>query len=108
MMPPNAKGAELMNGKRSAEQSLGRQIKVALVEDQPKVRESWTKLINFLPDFACDCACATAEEALRIIPRAQPDVVPMDIFLPRMSGIECTAQLKKLQPQMPIVILTAM
>ncbi len=79
-----------------------------LVEDQPKVRESWTKLINSFPDFQCVCACSTGEEALRVIPQEQPDVVLMDIFLPRMSGIECTSRLKELLPQTQIVILTAM
>jgi DNA-binding NarL/FixJ family response regulator len=90
------------------ESSAKTRVKVALVEDQPKVRESWTRLINSFPDFACVCACNTGEEALRIIPQEQPDVVLMDIFLPRMSGIECTAQLKALLPQAQIVILTAM
>jgi DNA-binding NarL/FixJ family response regulator len=83
-------------------------VRVALVEDQPKVRESWTRLINSLTDFSCVCACATGEEALRVIPQEQPDAVLMDIFLPRMSGIECTARLKECLPQTQIVILTAM
>src|ERR1017187_10207747 len=83
-------------------------LKVALVEDQPKVRESWTRLINSFSDLSCVCACATGEEAVRIIPQKLPDVVLMDIFLPRMSGIECTARLKVLLPEVQIVILTAM
>jgi len=83
-------------------------LKVALVEDQPKVRESWNRLINSLPDFRCICACATGEEALRVIPELKPDVILMDIFLPRMSGIECTARLKELLPETQILILTAM
>jgi len=83
-------------------------IKVALVEDKPKVRESWTRLINSFPDFTCVCACTTGEEALRVIPAAAPNVILMDIFLPRMSGIECTVRLKETLPQTQIVILTAM
>lgn len=83
-------------------------LKVALVEDQPEVRESWTRLLNSFSDFACVCACTSGEEALRIIPQVQPDVILMDIFLPRMSGIECTARLKVLLPQIQIIILTAM
>ncbi|HEV2693327.1 MAG TPA: response regulator transcription factor [Verrucomicrobiae bacterium] len=83
-------------------------IKVALVEDKPEVRASWIKLINSFPDFECICACATGEEALRVIPPMCPDVILMDIFLPRMSGIECTVRLKALLPQTQIVILTAM
>jgi DNA-binding NarL/FixJ family response regulator len=83
-------------------------LKVALVEDQPKARQSWSKLINDFPDFTCVCACATAEEALRVIPPARPDIILVDIFLPRISGIECTARLKEALPETQIVILTAM
>ncbi|HZL80051.1 MAG TPA: response regulator transcription factor [Candidatus Limnocylindrales bacterium] len=83
-------------------------LKIALVEDQPKVRENWSQLINSFPDLSCSCICKTGEEALRVIPDVQPDVVLMDIFLPRMSGIECTARLKELLPQVRIIILTAM
>ena len=93
---------------RSADASSKQPVKVALVEDQPKVRESWTKLINSFPDFNCICSCGTGEEALRMLPQNQPDVVLMDIFLPRMSGIECTVRLKELLPQTQIIILTAM
>jgi DNA-binding NarL/FixJ family response regulator len=83
-------------------------IKVALVEDQPKVRDSWSQLINSFPDFSCVCVCATGEEAIRVIPQDPPDVILMDIFLPRMSGVECTARLKLLMSHVQIVILTAM
>jgi DNA-binding NarL/FixJ family response regulator len=82
-------------------------LKVALVEDKRDVRESWARLIESFADFRCICRCASGEEALRMIPPAKPDVVLMDIFLPRMSGIECTARLKIALPQTPIVILTA-
>jgi DNA-binding NarL/FixJ family response regulator len=83
-------------------------LKVALVEDQAKVRENWTRLLNSFPDLTCICTCKTGEEALKVIPEAAPDVVLMDIFLPRMSGIECTSRLKALLPKTQIVILTAM
>ena len=83
-------------------------IKIAIVEDQPDVRENWSRLINSFPDFDCVCACLSGEEALREIPKHRPSVVLMDIFLPRMSGIECTAHLKELLPETQIIILTAM
>jgi len=83
-------------------------IRVALVEDLPKVRENWTRRINSLPEFHCVCSCMSAEEALANIPLKNPDVVLMDIFLPRMSGIECIVRLKAIMPEIQIVILTAM
>jgi DNA-binding NarL/FixJ family response regulator len=82
-------------------------IKIILVEDKADVRESWSRLINTLPGFSCVAACTSGEEALRVIPTMNPDIVLMDIFLPRMSGIECTARLKLLLPKTQILILTA-
>ena len=81
--------------------------KVALVEDQQEIRERWTRLLESFGDFRCVCACSSGEEALRAVPAALPDIVLMDIFLPGMSGIECTARLKGLLPQTQILILTA-
>ncbi len=83
------------------------QSRVALVEDQHDLRESWAHLIDSFPEFACVCTCASGEEALRLVPPARPDIILMDIFLPRMSGIECTARLKATLPHSRIVILTA-
>lgn len=81
--------------------------RVVLVEDQRDTRESWARLVSSFPDFICICSCASAEEALRVIPGVKPDVILMDVFLPRMSGIECTARLKSILPATPIVMLTA-
>lgn len=83
-------------------------LKIAMVEDQPEVRENWVALINSFPEFQCTCTCISGEEALRVIPEYKPDVVLMDIFLPRMSGIECTAKLKESLPDTQVIILTAM
>jgi DNA-binding NarL/FixJ family response regulator len=82
-------------------------LRVALVEDQKEIRENWTRLIDSFADFKCVCTCSTGEEALRVIPAVRPDVILMDIFLPRMSGIECTARFKESLPKAQIVILTA-
>ncbi len=81
--------------------------KIALVEDKPETQESLIQLLEMYADLKCVCVCASGEEALKQIPRAQPDLVLMDIFLPRMSGIECTARLKELLPNARILILTA-
>ena len=82
-------------------------VKVVLVEDKAGVRESWKKLINSLPGFNCVQTCTSGEEAVRVIPSLKPEVILMDIFLPRMSGIECTARLKLQMPATQILMLTA-
>jgi DNA-binding NarL/FixJ family response regulator len=81
--------------------------RIALVEDQHEVRERWARLLESFGDFQCVCACASGEEALTAIPAARPELVLMDILLPGISGIECSAQLKQLLPQIQILILTA-
>jgi len=82
-------------------------VRIALVEDLADVRDSWTRLIDSLPNFKCVCSFASGEEALRRLPEEQVDVVLMDVRLPRMSGIVCTARLKPLLPHTQILILTA-
>ncbi|MEO5913239.1 MAG: response regulator transcription factor [Luteolibacter sp.] len=80
---------------------------VALVEDHQDIREQWAAIVDSSDEFTCVCACASAEEALRKIPAARPEVILMDVFLPKMSGIECTARLKEIMPDAKILIVTA-
>ena len=80
--------------------------RIAIVEDNRTIRESLMEFVQADPECCCVCACATAEEALEIIPRHQPEIVLMDIQLPKLSGIECTAQLKRLLPSLHIIMVT--
>ena len=81
-------------------------IKVAIVEDSAGIRDNWARLINHTPGFRCVCICASAEEALSQLPATAPDIVLMDINLPGLSGVECTARLKALLPQLQILMVT--
>lgn len=81
-------------------------IKVAIVEDNTGIRENWAKLINQAPGFKCVCVCGSAEQGLKEIPPHAPDAVLMDINLPGISGIECTARLKACLPKVQILIVT--
>jgi DNA-binding NarL/FixJ family response regulator len=81
-------------------------IRVAIVEDNKTIRESLTRYVQTAPDFQCVCVCASAEEALRELPAYECEVVLMDIQLPKMSGIECTAQLKHLLPSIQVIMVT--
>ena len=57
--------------------------RIAIVEDNKVIRESLIEFVEADPEFRCVCACATAEEALRLIPGHEPDIVLMDIQLPK-------------------------
>lgn len=80
--------------------------RVAIVEDNKVIRESLVAYVHLDPELQCICTCATAEEALAVLPQQRPDVVLMDIQLPQQSGIECTAQLKQLLPEVRIIMVT--
>lgn len=81
-------------------------IKVGIVEDNKTLREGFETLLNRTPGFKCVCTSGTVAEALKDIPRAQPDVVLMDIQLPDSTGVECTAKIKEQMPSVHIVIVT--
>ena len=82
-------------------------IKVGIVEDDRAARENWVKILNAHPKLTCVAACATGEEALKLLPDRRPDVVLMDINLPGMTGIQCTALIKKGLPNTLILMVTA-
>ncbi len=81
-------------------------ISVAIVEDNAGLQRSLRLLLENTPGFRCVGAYATAEEALRQLPKHPAEVVLMDINLPSMSGIECTRQLRELLPQLRVIIIT--
>ena len=80
--------------------------KVAIVEDNKTTREVLETIINLSTDFRCVCTCSTAEEALRVLPAHQPELVLMDIQLPNMSGVDCVAKLKELLPEVQAIMVT--
>ena len=81
-------------------------ITVAIVEDDFKTRENLQTILREAPGFQCLGAFASGEAALEGLPKLHPEVVLMDINLPKMSGVECTRQLKLLRPESLIVMLT--
>jgi len=80
--------------------------RIAIVEDSKVIRESLVEFVHADPECRCVCTCATGEEALKVIPQHQPEIVLMDIQLPNLSGIECTAQLKRMLPALQIIMVT--
>lgn len=79
---------------------------VAVVEDDPRLREQLLQILENIADIKCVAVCNSAEEALEKIPSQAPDVVLMDIKLPKMSGIQCVAELKKQLPETQVIMVT--
>ena len=81
-------------------------ITVAIVEDDPQVRQSFVGILKRGPGVVCVGEYGNAEEAVREIPRVQPKVVLMDINLPGMDGVHCVRRLSELAPKTQVVMLT--
>jgi DNA-binding NarL/FixJ family response regulator len=81
-------------------------ISVSIVEDNEKLSGTLARVLNRAEGFSCASQYPSAEGALKDLPNIKPDVVLMDINLPGMNGVECVRQLKKILPQVQIMMLT--
>jgi DNA-binding NarL/FixJ family response regulator len=81
-------------------------IRIALVEDDPKLRDDLREFLSRVPDFTLVGLYESAEEAIISMPAQRPDVVLMDINLPGMNGVICVARLKKNLPETQFMMLT--
>jgi DNA-binding NarL/FixJ family response regulator len=81
-------------------------IKVVIVEDKTWLRENLEKQINQNPHLRCLKTYPTAELAIEDIRNVDPDVVIMDINLPKMDGVECVRRIKALRPELRCLMLT--
>lgn len=81
-------------------------IRVALVEDNDDLRRSLKRLLQRSPKLSVVADYPDAESALMGVVRCKPDVVLMDVELPRMNGVECVRELKGRLPTVLVVMLT--
>ncbi|MCA0899899.1 MULTISPECIES: response regulator transcription factor [Microbulbifer] len=81
-------------------------IKVLLVDDQQLMRDGIRMLLELEDGIELVAEASNGEEAVAAYTRYTPDLVLMDIEMPRMNGIEATKQIKALNPQARIIILT--
>jgi DNA-binding NarL/FixJ family response regulator len=85
----------------------GEPIEVVLVEDNDVFREALELMLEVTPDIKVVGAVADGEAALEVCPRLDPDVVLVDYRLPGLDGVETTAGLRYVCPEVAVVVLTA-
>jgi NarL family two-component system response regulator LiaR len=88
-------------------EELMEKIRVLLAEDHVLVREGTRELIRRERDMEVVGEAGDGEEAIELVTKLRPDVVLMDIAMPKVNGIEATKRIKQLYPATAVLILTA-
>lgn len=81
-------------------------IKVLIADDQELIRQSLQIVLNTKEDMRATGMAADGQEVIQCIRKEVPDVILMDIRMPKMDGVQCTKIIKENYPQVKIIILT--
>jgi DNA-binding NarL/FixJ family response regulator len=95
-----------MNAGASKPGSDRRPVRVLLADDQRLVRESLGTLLGLLDGIELVASAADGEEAIALTERHRPEVVLMDLRMPRLDGIEATRRLRESHPEVRVIALT--
>ena len=83
-----------------------RPIRVLVVDDQTVVREGLETILGLSPGIEVVGAAADGVEALRVVAERRPDIVLMDLRMPRLDGVEATRRITRDFPATRVVVLT--
>ena len=81
-------------------------ITVLLVDDHPVVREGLTAMLETQPDMEVVGEAGDGQEAVRLAKQLHPDVILMDLQMPKMGGVEAIQQIRKESERAEVIILT--
>jgi len=98
--------AERRKGVRFVSNDTEDTIRVAIVDDQRLFTKGLSGLVQMLPGVEVVGVAYDGEEGVLLCREQEPDVVLMDISMPKMDGIAATREIKDLLPQTAVVILT--
>jgi len=83
------------------------ELTVLIADDHPLVREALHRALDVEEDMKVVAEASDGEEAIKLASELKPNVVVMDIVMPKVNGIEATRKIKEIAPDTAILILTA-
>ncbi len=83
-----------------------KKIRILIADDHDVVRSGLRMLLKTSPEFSITGEAADGEEAVRLVKEQKPDVVFMDISMPKLDGIGATKIIKENRPETRVIILT--
>ncbi len=81
-------------------------LKVLLVDDHPLLRKAIRSVLDNQKEFVVIAEASDGLEAVKLASELIPDIVIMDISMPKLNGIEATKQIKAKNPQIAVLVLT--
>lgn len=91
---------------KQAPETVRNVIRVGIVDDDRGTRQALAGFLQGQSDIECIGTFGSAEEAIRDLPDRRPDVVIMDVNLPKMNGVQCVRELVAKLPDLQVVMLT--
>ena len=81
-------------------------IKVLIADDQELIRQSLEIVLNSKENIEVTGVVENGQEVIRSVREKEPDIILMDIRMPKMDGVQCTKIIKENNPRIKIIILT--
>ena len=81
-------------------------LKILIADDHPMLREALHRALDGEEDVEIVAEAGDGEEAVKLTSELKPDVVVMDIVMPKLNGIEATKKIKEVIPNTAVLILT--
>lgn len=81
-------------------------IKILIADDQELIRQSLKMMLSGVEDFEVTDTVSNGTDVIRSVRENRPDVILMDVRMPKMDGVVCTQIIKENTPEIKIIILT--
>jgi DNA-binding NarL/FixJ family response regulator len=79
---------------------------VLVADDNPQIRKGLCDMFELEADYDMCAEATNGEEAIALARKHQPDLIILDLSMPRMNGLDASRELKRIMPDTPIILFT--